>query len=134
MISNHVSLGFARRVEALGVTVAEWVFLRELYDAEPVAPARLAGRMGMTRGAISKLADRLLAKALIERRAGSGDARGQLLALSPQGRHLVPQLAALADANDAAFFGCLGAGERAQLASALKKIVEKRGLKGSPVT
>ena len=67
LVSNHVSHAFARGIEGQGVTVAEWVVLRQLYDVDALAPSRLAERMGMTRGAISKLADRLIAKALIAR-------------------------------------------------------------------
>ena len=60
-VSNHVSHAFALKLAAVGVTVAEWVVLRELYDSEN-APSALADRLGMTRGAISKLADRLIDK------------------------------------------------------------------------
>ena len=73
-VSNHVSHAFALKVAARGVTVAEWVVLRELYDGES-APSAVADRLGMTRGAISKLADRLIAKGLIARRASAGDRR-----------------------------------------------------------
>ena len=76
------------------MTVAEWVVLRELYDGES-APSALADRLGMTRGAISKLADRLIAKGLIARRASAGDRRFQSLALTRQGRAMTPKLAAL---------------------------------------
>src|SRR5690348_17127398 len=100
MVSNGVSRSFARKVEREGVTVAEWVFLRALFDVERVAPSQLADAMGMTKGAISKLADRLLEKALIARRENPDDRRAQTLALTPAGRELVPRLAALADSND----------------------------------
>ena len=88
------------------MTVAEWVVVRELYDAES-APSALADRLGMTRGAISKLADRLIAKGLIARRANAGDRRFQTLALTRQGRAMAPKLAALADENDEEFFAHL---------------------------
>ena len=67
-VSNHVSHAFAVKLAGSEVTVAEWVVLRELYDSES-APSDLADRLGMTRGAISKLADRLIAKDMIVRRA-----------------------------------------------------------------
>ena len=51
------------------MTVAEWVLMRQLLDEEALAPSRLAERMGMTRGAVSKLADRLIAKSLLTRNA-----------------------------------------------------------------
>ena len=132
MVSNAVSLSFARRVEAEGVTVAEWVFLRMLWDIDPVAPSLLAGRMGMTKGAISKLADRLIGKALVERRADPVDGRAQFLSLTAAGRVLVPRLAALADVNDAAFFGTISPEDRNDLDRLLRKIVMDRKLTDVP--
>ena len=132
-VSNHVSQAFARKVEARGVTVAEWVVLRELYDADDAAPARIAERIGMTRGAITKLADRLLAKALIERRDNPQDGRSQLLRLSETGRALVPELARLADRNDAEFFDHLTPDDRARLERILRGVVERRSLRAAPI-
>lgn len=132
-VSNHVSQAFARKVEAQGVTVAEWVLMRQLLDEEALAPSRLAERMGMTRGAISKLADRLIAKSLVARAADPEDGRAQTLALTAAGRALVPRLAALADANDAEFFDHLAPEDRTALFRILRKIVEKRRLKSLPI-
>lgn len=133
-VSNHVSQAFARKVEQEGVTVAEWVVLRELFGQAEVAPTRLAERLGLTRGAISKLAERLLSKGLILRRDDEADARAQLLALSNAGRDLVPRLSALADQNDAEFFDHLTQTERETVERVLRDIVERRGLKIIPTT
>lgn len=127
-VSNNVSQGFARKLEDEGVTVAEWVFMRMLFDFETVSPSALAEAMGMTRGAISKLADRLVAKDLVERGASLADKRAQTLALKPAGRARVPMLAALADRNDTEFFGVLEEEERGELDRLLRKIVAGRGL------
>jgi DNA-binding MarR family transcriptional regulator len=132
MVSNAVSQSFARKVEAEGVTVAEWVFLRTLHDVEPVAPSGLAERMGMTKGAISKLADRLCAKVLIVRTANPDDGRGQTLSLTAASHALVPRLAALADRNDAEFFDALTPGERVLLRRILSKIAHDRQLTTAP--
>lgn len=132
-VSNHVSQAFARKVEGHGVTVAEWVLMRRLLDVDSLAPSRLAERMGMTRGAVTKLADRLIAKAMLVRAADPRDGRAQTLALTPAGRALVPRLARLADANDAAFFGHLRRADRAALVRILRGIVEARGLRSLPV-
>jgi DNA-binding MarR family transcriptional regulator len=132
-VSNHVSQAFARKVEAHGVTVAEWVLMRRLLEEEALAPSRLAERMGMTRGAVSKLADRLIAKSLLSRADDPEDGRAQTLSLTPAGRALVPGLAALADANDAEFFDPLAPEDRAALFRILRVIVEKHGLKSLPV-
>ncbi|MFD1192932.1 MarR family winged helix-turn-helix transcriptional regulator [Phenylobacterium conjunctum] len=133
-VSNHVSQAFARKVEREGVTVAEWVVLRELYDAGEISPSRLAERLGLTRGAISKLAERLLAKALIARRDDPDDARAQRLALTESGRALTPRLSALADQNDAEFFDHLTEAERRTVEQVMRQVVERRGLKAPPVS
>jgi len=131
-VSNQVSQAFSDKLKAHDVSVAEWVVLRQLFDSEQ-APSALAERIGMTRGAITKIADRLIAKSYITRTASSEDARSQVLALTRQGRGLVPRLAGLADSNDAAFFGHLAPKERAMIEDAMKDIVRRLGLKGQPV-
>ncbi len=131
-VSNHVSHAFALKLGAAGVTAAEWVVLRELYDGES-APSVLAERLGMTRGAISKLADRLIDKALIVRRASAGDRQFQSLALTRQGRAITPKLAALADENDAEFFADLDIETRAMITAAMKAIVRRKGLRSAPL-
>lgn len=131
MVSNAVSQEFARKVTAEGVTVAEWAFLRAVYGEDGTSPTALADRMGMTRGAISKLADRLVAKGLLRRSATGG--RGQSLTLTPEGQAKLPVLARLADENDAAHFGVLTAEERDALDRILRALAERRGLTKPPV-
>ncbi|MHB1207686.1 MAG: MarR family winged helix-turn-helix transcriptional regulator, partial [Rhodospirillaceae bacterium] len=132
--SNHVSFAFARKLETQDVTVAEWVMLREIYGETAIAPSRLSERLGLTRGAISKLADRLIEKGLITREENADDGRAHTLKLNAAGRRLVPKLSALADQNDAEFFDDLSAEERRTMERVLKNIVERHGLKSAPVT
>ncbi len=133
-VSNAVSQAFARKVEAEGVTVAEWVFLRALLDQDGISPSQLAERMGMTKSAISKLADRLIEKELIQKGSSTVDRRGQTLTLQASARKLVPRLARLADQNDAEFFGGLSPNERSLLMKMLRKVAADRDLKSTPVT
>jgi DNA-binding MarR family transcriptional regulator len=132
-VSNHVSHAFKLKVEAHGVTVAEWVMLRQLLDSGECHPSQLAESLGMTRGAISKLVDRLSAKGHVLRTAAIGDKRYQTVKLAPSGRKLVPLLAALADQNEAEFFAHLSADQVSALTNTLKDIVNRRQLKGAPV-
>jgi len=131
-VSNQVSQAFGQKVEAAGATVAEWVILRELFDSAQ-APSVLAGRIGMTRGGVSKLADRLEARGLIARDASGSDGRYQELSLTAKGRALVPRLATLADENDAEFFGHLTEAERERIERAMRSIVKQMNLKSVPV-
>jgi len=131
-VSNHVSHAFQRKLELRGVTVAEWVVLRDVYGEAGISPSEVADRLGMTRGAISKLVDRLAEKGLVEREAVAKDRRYQSIRLTSDGRALVPELAALADANDLEFFGALTAPQRKTLLDLLKKIVRAHDLKEIP--
>ena len=92
-VSNHVSHSFARKLETSEVTVAEWVVMREMFGDEEISPGVLAERIGMTRGGVSKLVDRLVSKKLITRRERSDDRRFQSIALTAAGRRLIPRLA-----------------------------------------
>ena len=69
-VSNHVSQAFSIKIATLDITVAEWVVMRELFERVKIAPSEIADRIGMTRGGISKLADRLIAKSLVVRARG----------------------------------------------------------------
>lgn len=133
MVSNAVSQSFARKVEGSGVTVAEWVMLREMYEAGETSPSRLAASSGLTRGAVSKLVERLVQKKLATRAEADDDRRYQDVKLTAAGRALVPDLAALADRNDEEFFSCLSAGERATLIATLRKLAAANNLKQIPV-
>ncbi|HTU34936.1 MAG TPA: MarR family transcriptional regulator [Candidatus Acidoferrum sp.] len=131
-VSNHVSHAFARRLLATGVTVAEWVVLREMFEDSTMSPGVLAERTGLTRGAISKLIDRLFEKKLVIREESAEDRRYQTIGLTSAGRRLVPRLAALADANDAEFFATLSKKDRDALVATLKSLTQANRLTKIP--
>lgn len=132
-VSNHVSESFARKMAAEDVSVAEWVVMRIVFEQGVIAPSRLADEIGMTRGGITKIANRLIGRKLLLRADSPEDGRAQTLALSAAGARLVPKLAALADENERDFFTDLSERERQQLGRILKSIVERRGLKSVPL-
>ena len=131
-ISNHVSLRFQHLLEAEGVTVTEWVALRTLWSQEETTHAALIQALGMTKGAASKVVSRLEEKGLAERQLADGSAREQSLGLTTKGKALVPLLSALADANDAHFFGHLPAAERQALTQTMQALVQHHQLKVVP--
>ena len=131
-VSNYVSQSFARKLEGSGVTVAEWVILREMFDADETAPSLLARRTGLTRGAVSKLVERLVQKKLVSRTEAADDRRFQDVRLTEAGRAIVPRLAAIADRNDEEFFSGLSAKEREELVATLKKLVAANKLSKIP--
>lgn len=131
-VSNHVSQAFSQRVSIYDVSVAEWVVLRELLSGAAIS-SDLAARLGMTRGGISKVINRLEARSLLLRRVQRSDSRYQTLRLTTKGRVLVPKLAALADENDDEFFGQLTRKERDQLIAALKEIAHRHHFRKTPL-
>ena len=134
LVSNHVSYAFARKLEFSGVTVAEWVVLREMYGGDDTtSPGVVAELTGLTRGAVSKLISRLLEKGLVTRKESSSDRRYQDIELTPAALAVVPKLAKLADENDREFFKGLRKSERVTLTSLLKKTAALHNLKNMPV-
>lgn len=131
-VSNHVSIRFQKLLEEKGVTVTEWVALRTLWSQDETTHAALIQALGMTKGAASKVVSRLEEKGLAERQLVDGRAREQSLSLTAAGKAVVPQLAALADANDAHFFGHLPAAERQALTQAMQALVQHHELKNIP--
>jgi MarR family transcriptional regulator, lower aerobic nicotinate degradation pathway regulator len=132
-VSNHVSQGFARKLADKDVTVAEWGLLRTLYGKESISPSQLANEMSLTRGAITKLADRLIAKALVMREASADDGRAQTLRITAKGTKFVPELAALADKNELECFAHLSADDTRALQRILGEIIARLGLTKIPL-
>ena len=127
-VSNHVSARFQQLLEEKGVSVTEWVALRTLWSQDETTHSELIQALGMTKGAASKLVSRLEEKGLARRQLADGRAREQSLSLTAAGRGLVPELAALADANDAHFFGHLSAAESQALTLAMQALVQHHEL------
>ncbi len=134
VVSNHVSHAFARKLKASGVTVAEWVVLREMYGSgKRTAPSVVAELTELTRGAVSKLISRLLEKGLVTRKESSSDRRYQDIELTKAAIALVPTLAKLADENDKEFFGVISTAERETLRAILQRVVKLHKLTALPI-
>lgn len=134
LVSNNVSAAFARRLEALDVSVSEWVAMRKLFDqAEAISISELAEHMGMTKAPVSRLVERLVQKKLVERKDSRDDGRAQQIWLSSAGQKLVPKLAAIADENDEAFFGHLPMNGRLATIALMKDIAKHYRLTQVPV-
>lgn len=132
-VSNQISGAFALVLQAQGVSVAEWVALRLIWDQKRMASSQVAEAAGLTRGAMSKVLEKLEGKSLVTRVVDHLDSRIQWLSLTRKGVGLVPGLAAIADRNDEYFFGCLDPDERTTLSSLLKKLTDFHQLRGVPV-
>lgn len=134
VVSNAVSHSFAYKLAASEVTVAEWVILREMYSSEEkTSPSVVAELTGLTRGAVSKLIDRLLHKGLVKRAESAEDRRYQEIKLTANAIKLVPKLAKIADKNDEMFFSILSQSEQKKLMKTLLKLTSHHKLNTNPI-
>lgn len=131
-VSNAVSGAFSRALQQKQTSVAEWVLLRELYERGQAAPGELADVLGLTRGAVSKIIDKLEAKSWVQTDANEGDNRSRLLSLTRAGKRSLPALADIADQNDTRYFDCLTAKEKAVLRELLIKLSEHNHIHDVP--
>ena len=131
-VSNAVSGTFASALQEKQTSVAEWVLLRELHERGQTAPGELADNLGLTRGAVSKIVDKLHAKGWIQTEAKEGDSRFRLLSLTRTGRRSLPVLAEIADQNDARYFDCLSAREKSTLRELLVKLADRNRIHDVP--
>ena len=132
-VSHHVSQSFQKKAEANGVTVSEWVVLREMFRLRCTSPTVLAQVAGMSKGAVSKLIDRLEGKGMVSKSILLADRRQHSIELTSEGEALVPVLADMADQNDEEFFGQLPPELRENLLVAMKQVARTHQLKSAPL-
>jgi len=120
-------------MQARHTSVAEWVLLRHLHDRKQATPGELAIALTMTRGATSKVIDKLEAKGWITSRIKPEDNRVQLVSLTAAGRRVIPELADIADHNDDRFFAFLHARERDALRDLLIKLAHHHQIRDIPI-
>ena len=132
-VSNHVSSTFAHALNARQTSVGEWVLLSALAAGQHTTSSELAEALGLTRGAVSKILEKLEAKKWTRRITGPVDNRVQLLSVTRQGHRTLPQLAKIADGKDEEAFACLDVGEKATLLKLLQKVADIRDIRGVPI-
>ena len=131
-VSNQVTARFESQLETHGVTVTEWVALRTLFTQSTTTHATLIDVLGMTKGAASKIITKLEIKGLASRKFAEDSVRDQVLCLTPAGKRLVPTLCAIADENDAFFFGHLSDMKRTELMLTMQGLVAHHEMKEVP--
>jgi DNA-binding MarR family transcriptional regulator len=133
LVSNEVSSAFARALAEQQVSVAEWVALNHIAHRANATSSVMAASMNMTRGAVSKILDKLESKDLVKRVASTNDSRVQILSLTREARRLLPKLRAIADGNDDHFFSVLDDAEWDTLRALLQKLAHLHKIRDIPV-
>jgi DNA-binding MarR family transcriptional regulator len=110
-----------RELKRWGLIASEWAALRELYRPTPLSPRELARALGMSKGGISKLIDRLRVKGLVAKRRSTFDRRRRAVSLSLYGRAIVPSLAFCEATLHRQFFRSLRTKGRQRLLAGLQR-------------
>ncbi|MFN7932512.1 MAG: MarR family transcriptional regulator [Bryobacteraceae bacterium] len=132
-VSNHVSGEFKRALHTRRTSVAEWVVLCQVEERPGITPGELAQALTLTRGAVSKVIDKLEAKRWITGATSPRDNRVRLYTITRHGARVLPELKQIADRNDEKFFSVLSQHERATLQRLLSTLIERHAIESVPV-
>lgn len=126
-LARHLDL--ARKDAFAASGVESWEFdvlaaLRRAGDPYELSPGKLLRETLVTSGTMTNRVDRLTARGLVERLPDPNDRRGVLVRLTPDGKSTVDAaFEALLDA-ERALMPDLDAGDREQLATLLRRLLE----------
>lgn len=121
--SNAVSRLIARAYEdRFGLTIPQWRLLCIVAEDCEAAPSTVVARSGMDKVTVSRAAQGLLKRRLIERSDNEADGRSHLLRLTEAGESLHREIAPLALAYEAALISGLAPDEVALLKRLLMRL------------
>jgi MarR family transcriptional regulator, transcriptional regulator for hemolysin len=114
---------FQERARELALDLMQCRALLMLADNEGITQHRLAELVGVDPAALGRTLDRLETSGWVERRPHPGDRRARSLALTQQGRALVPFIGELAIAAQLAALNGFSTDEAHRLMTGLKQIL-----------
>jgi DNA-binding MarR family transcriptional regulator len=120
------SENLAKMLEEWRLILSEWTVLRELYGPGRRSPVELGQVIGMSKGGVSKLIDRLVKKDFVRKEVSKFDRRFRAVGLTEYGRECVAFIASMEKSLDREFFGKLRGGGRYRLTQCLKRILTAR--------
>jgi DNA-binding MarR family transcriptional regulator len=132
LVGNAVSRALSVETGEFGVSASEWILLRELSGLGRASPSALAHSLGITKGTVSKLIDRLKELDVVSVAVSRTDGREREVSLGALGRAMLPTLVQAAQENDERFFGHIAADERERIVAALKLVASRHALRPVP--
>ncbi len=106
--SNAVSGLIARAYEdRFGLTIPQWRLICVLAEVGGASPVQIVTRTVMDKVTVSRAAEGLVRRRLVERSQNKADGRSHVLNLTPAGRELYAEIAPLALAYEAALIAGL---------------------------
>ena len=125
--SNAVSRLIARAYEdRFGLTIPQWRLMTVLAE-RPLTQQAIVARTAMDKVTVSRAAQGLVVRHLVNRAAHEADGRSHILALTEQGRELHAEIAPLALAYEAALLSGLTPAEVETLKRLLMRLESAAG-------
>lgn len=130
------ALGISARTtqRSVGVTGAQLLVLRVLYDRPAQSLNELATRTFTHQSTVSVVVARLVTRGLVTRSRSAADGRRLVLAVTAAGRVALRRAPPPAQMRLITAINALPSGRRRTLASALESVVHSMGLATKPVT
>ena len=119
---------FERELAPYGITLAQWGALLAVDRTGSASPSDVAERVGIDRGAATRLIARMEHKNLLERAADTSDKRAVVLRLTDDARRLMPTLMARSQQVNADALAALPEAEADALVAGLSILLN--GLSG----
>ena len=123
--AGQIAALFQSELEPYGVTLAQWGAMLAIYEKGAASPSDIAARVGIDRGATSRLIARMEANGLVERRAHAKDGRSAVLSLSAKAQANMPALIARSKAVNREVLDLLPEGGGSDLLVLLSQLLEK---------
>lgn len=87
-LAHAIALDMDRRLKAAGVTLSQWLVLKQLWQREGRSQVELQELLGLERATVNGLVQRMARSELVESRPDPGDRRVQRIFLTERGRAL----------------------------------------------
>ncbi|WP_188052392.1 MarR family winged helix-turn-helix transcriptional regulator [Aureimonas fodinaquatilis] len=91
-LANFLERALDDKLLPLNISGNEWTALHAIAQAGSIMPSTLAQKLGMSRSGMSRLVERMEAKALIKRSGDAADRRAHWLAATDRANQLLPEL------------------------------------------
>ena len=121
-ITSALYTAIGHDLAEFGVTAHQWPVLVLTHEGRANRPSELARLIGIDRGAVTRLVDRLVDKGLVERIDDPGDLRAARIELTERGKTLVPVLMNIVAARYDATLAHLDPAERSPITNMLERL------------
>ena len=120
----QIAIRFQNELEPFGISLAQWGAMLAIHEKGSASPSDVAARVGIDRGATSRLIARMEANGLVERRIHNDDRRSVVLFLSPTARAEMPGLIARSKRVNRDVLALLPKDDRKTLMASLSRLLD----------